>query len=113
MGAPAARVSELSRAWTEAGHEVCVLTGFPNHPTGVIPPQYRGKIRQRERWNRVEVLRTWVYAPPNRGIGRRTLGFLSFAASSVVLGALARGARAADAVVAPSRQIRRALLGLG
>lgn len=104
MGAPAARVSELSRAWTEAGHEVCVLTGFPNHPTGVIPPEYRGKIRARERWNRVEVLRTWVYATANRGIGRRTLGFLSFAASSVGLGALDRSVREADVVIATSPQ---------
>ena len=37
MGAPAARVSELARHWVKAGHEVTVLTGFPNHPTGVVP----------------------------------------------------------------------------
>src|SRR5690606_33951064 len=49
-------------------------------------------------------LRTWVYATPNRGIGRRTLGFLSFAASSVVLGALDRSVREADVVVATSPQ---------
>ncbi len=41
MGAPAARVSELSRHWVEAGHDVTVLTGFPNHPDGVIRPEYR------------------------------------------------------------------------
>ena len=34
MGAPASRVSELSRYWVEAGHQVTVLTGFPNHPAG-------------------------------------------------------------------------------
>ncbi len=34
MGAPAARVAELSRYWAQDGHEVTVLTGFPNHPTG-------------------------------------------------------------------------------
>ena len=38
MGAPAARVHELSREWAALGHRVTVLTGFPNHPTGVIPP---------------------------------------------------------------------------
>ena len=37
MGAPAARVAELSRHWAQDGHEVTVLTGFPNHPTGVVP----------------------------------------------------------------------------
>ena len=41
MGAPAARVSELSRHWVNAGHDITVLTGFPNHPDGVIRPEYR------------------------------------------------------------------------
>jgi len=111
MGAPAARVSELSRAWAAAGHEVCVLTGFPNHPTGVIPPEYRGKVRQRERWGGVEVLRTWIYAAANRGIARRSLAFVSFAASSVVLGALDRGVREADVVIATSPQFLCAVSG--
>ena len=44
MGAPAARVSELSRHWVHAGHEVTVLTGFPNHPDGIIKPEYRGRF---------------------------------------------------------------------
>lgn len=111
MGAPAARVSELSRAWAAAGHEVCVLTGFPNHPTGVVPHEYRGKLRQRERWGAVEVLRTWVYATANRGIARRSLAFVSWAASSVVLGALDRGVREADVVVATSPQFLCAVGG--
>ena len=34
MGAPSARASELAQHWARAGHEVSVLTGFPNHPTG-------------------------------------------------------------------------------
>ncbi len=104
MGAPAARVSELARRWTELGHEVCVLTSFPNHPTGVIPPEYQGRILQRERWGHVDVLRTWIYATPNRGVARRSLAFLSFAASSLVLGGLDRGVREADVVVATSPQ---------
>ena len=104
MGAPAARVSELSRAWAAAGHEVTVVTGFPNHPTGIIPEGYRGKIALRERWEGVDVLRTWVYATPNRGVAKRTLSFLSFAASAVAIGAIDREVRRADVVVATSPQ---------
>jgi len=44
MGAPAARAVELARHWAAAGHHVTVLTGFPNHPTGVVPLEYRGKL---------------------------------------------------------------------
>ena len=46
MGAPAARVGELSRYWAQDGHDVTVLTGFPNHPTGVVPSEYRGRFRR-------------------------------------------------------------------
>ena len=69
MGAPAARAAELSRHWAAAGHEVTVLTGFPNHPTGVVPPEYRGKFRRlviREHTDGVNVVRTWLLPFPNR-----------------------------------------------
>lgn len=111
MGAPAARVSELSRAWAQAGHEVRVLTGFPNHPTGVVPPEYRGRVRMREQWGPVEVLRTWIYATPNRGVVRRSLAFASFATSSVTLGPLWPHVRDADVIVATSPQFLCAVSG--
>ncbi len=44
MGAPAARAAELSRHWARMGHDVTVLTGFPNHPTGVVPEEWRVAI---------------------------------------------------------------------
>ncbi|MEX1362625.1 MAG: glycosyltransferase family 4 protein [Nannocystaceae bacterium] len=111
MGAPAARVSELSRAWAEHGHEVRVLTGFPNHPTGVVPPAYRGRLRMRDHFGPVDVLRTWIYATPNRGVVRRSLAFVSFAASSVGLGMLEPKVRDADVVVATSPQFLCAVSG--
>ena len=46
MGAPAARAAELARHWAAAGHEVSVLTGFPNHPTGVVPEEWRPRLRR-------------------------------------------------------------------
>lgn len=63
MGAPGARASELARHWKVAGHQVTVLTGFPNHPTGVVPAEYRDKFRRlvvRERIDGVNVIRTWL-----------------------------------------------------
>ena len=48
-GAPQARLSALAAAWAADGDAVTVLTGMPNHPTGVIPAEYRGAIRRRER----------------------------------------------------------------
>ena len=46
MGAPAARAAELARHWASAGHEVSILTGFPNHPTGVVPEEWRPRLRR-------------------------------------------------------------------
>src|SRR6201994_4005377 len=100
IGAPQARLSGLAAVWAADGDEVTVLTGMPNHPTGVIPPEYRGAIRRRERRDGYRVLRTWLYATPNEGVARKTLGHLSFMASSVLLGGAASGP--ADTVVVSS-----------
>lgn len=87
--APAARVSEMARAWARAGHRVTVLTGFPNYPSGIVPPEYRGRAFQREDWHGVEVHRSWIFAAPNKGRFPRMLNYLSFATSSSLAGLLA------------------------
>lgn len=86
IGAPQARLGDLARLWAADGDEVTVLTGMPNHPTGVIPAAYRGKRRAQEQAEGYRVIRTWLYATPNEGIAKKTLGHLSFMASSVLLG---------------------------
>jgi glycosyltransferase involved in cell wall biosynthesis len=98
--APAARVHEFSRAWVQAGQQVSVVTTFPNHPVGRVPRQYRGRWWATERLDGMRVLRCWVYAVPNRGVGRRGLDHLSFMLSSLVVG-LPRLGRP-DVVVASS-----------
>jgi putative colanic acid biosynthesis glycosyltransferase WcaI len=89
MGAPAARVSELSQHWVRDGHEVTVLTGFPNHPTGVVPPEYRHKLRRlvmRESAAGVKIMRTWLWPLPNRKAHERMLNYTSFCLSSAITG---------------------------
>jgi glycosyltransferase involved in cell wall biosynthesis len=86
IGAPQARLSELARFWAQSGDEVTVLTGMPNHPTGVIPPEYRGRVRAEETVDGYRVVRTMLYATPNEGFIKKTLGHLSFMVSSAVLG---------------------------
>lgn len=89
MGAPAARASELAFHWARMGHEVTVLTGFPNHPTGKIHSAYRGKLRRmviRESRDGVNVVRTWLLPFPNRGSLRRMANYGSFCASATTTG---------------------------
>src|ERR1700730_10111888 len=99
-GAPQARLSGLAAAWAADGDEVTVLTGMPNHPTGVVSAEYRGAIRRHERCDGYRVIRTWLYATPNEGMARKKIGHLSFMATSVLLGGRASGP--ADVVVVSS-----------
>lgn len=89
MGAPAARASELARHWADSGHEVSVLTGFPNHPTGVVPLEWGSRLRRlayRETIGRVNVFRTWLWPLPNRKSHERMRNYASFCVSAGLRG---------------------------
>jgi glycosyltransferase involved in cell wall biosynthesis len=85
IGAPATRVLEMSLEWVKMGHQVTVVTGFPNHPTGIIPKIYRGRMVMEENHQGIRVLRNFLYATPNQGFFKRTISHLSFMISSFVL----------------------------
>jgi colanic acid biosynthesis glycosyl transferase WcaI len=111
MGAPAARAAELSRHWAGAGHDVTVLTGFPNHPTGVVPPEYRDKFRRlvvREQRDGVKVVRTWLLPFPNRKAHQRMLNYSSFCVSAASTGPFLPRP---DVVIATSPQLLVGLAG--
>ena len=99
-GAPAARLRDMARSWVQRGHSVTVVTGMPNHPTGVVQPPYVGRLIARESLDGVTVLRNWLYATPNEGLVRKTLSHLSFMVSALVLGNARLGA--ADVIIASS-----------
>src|SRR5208282_4513761 len=111
MGAPAGRAAELSRLWVENGHEVAVLTGFPNHPTGIVPPQYRKSFRglvAREIYRGVNVVRTWLLPFPNRKAYERMLNYSSFFISSAITGVFLDRP---DLIIATSPQLLVGLSG--
>jgi len=111
MGAPAARVSELAQRWAQSGHDVTVLTGFPNHPDGIIRPEYRNSFRHmvfRERVQDVNVVRSWLLPLPNRRPLERILNYSSFMASAAITGSFLG---APDAVIASSPQLLVGLAG--
>jgi glycosyltransferase involved in cell wall biosynthesis len=77
-GAPSARLVEMSREWVARGHEVTVVTNFPNHPTGIVPEAYRGRAFEIEHAHGLRIVRCRTFATPNRGFLKRTLGHLVF-----------------------------------
>jgi colanic acid biosynthesis glycosyl transferase WcaI len=111
MGAPSARAAELAQHWAGAGHEVSVLTGFPNHPTGIVSPEWRSRLRRlayREKVGPVNVFRTWLWPLPNRKAHERMRNYASFCISSALRGlTLTRP----DVIIASSPQLLVGLSG--
>ena len=89
MGAPSARASELTLHWSQAGHKVSVLAGFPNHPTGVVPENWKPRLRRliyNEKYGDVDVFRTWLWPLPNRKAHERMRNYASFCISAAFRG---------------------------
>jgi len=76
-GAPQVRLASLVRELSRLGHQVEIVTAFPNYPTGAIFPEFRGKLYQRDAWEGMTVHRTWVYPCMGGGL-KRILNYISF-----------------------------------
>lgn len=75
---PGALAGELAAR----GHEVRVVTAFPNYPTGRIYPGYRQRWSLRERHGGVSVRRVPVHPSHDTSAVGRVANYLSFAATS-------------------------------
>lgn len=76
----------FARELVARGHEVEVLTGFPNYPGGKVYPGYQIRPWIRERLDGIDILRVALYpSHDNSGI-RRALNYVSFAFSAAVIG---------------------------
>jgi len=84
IGAPSSRIYDLSREWIRAGNDVQVATCFPNHPTGELYPGYRRGWYMREPLDGIDVHRYWTYITPNKGIVKKSIGHVSFYATSIL-----------------------------
>jgi putative colanic acid biosynthesis glycosyltransferase WcaI len=82
-GAAQTRILEAATRLQRRGHEVSVLTGFPNYPDGIVPAAYRGRVMMRERIAGIHVIRTPILPAPNKGFAKRLLNHTSFAVSSL------------------------------
>jgi len=103
VAAPAVRVHETCREWVRMGHDVTVLCGFPHHPTGIVPERYKRLIVKREKLDGIKVIRTWLYAAPNRGFLKRSFSYLSFMISAIITGSIL--VRRPDVIIATSPQL--------
>ena len=86
----------LARELTKLGHDVEVITGFPNYPGGKIYEGYRTKLAFRETLEGVPIVRIPLYPSHDRSAFRRVASYMSFAFTASTLGlVLAKPADAA------------------
>ncbi len=111
MGAPSARAAELAHHWAQAGHQASILTGFPNHPTGIVPEKWRSRLRRltyQETIGGVDVYRTWLWPLPNRKSHERMRNYASFCLSAALRGLTVPRP---DVIIATSPQLLVGLSG--
>ena len=68
------------------GHEVQVLTGFPNYPVGKIYEGYKLKFKQTEFIDGIEVTRVALYPSHDSSVLKRIFNYISFAFMAALIG---------------------------
>ena len=109
VGATQTRMLEFARACHRRGHQVTVLTEFPNHPHGRIAPEYRGRLVTRERLEGFTVLRVWIRTRARKSFQDRLAFYGSFFALATARGLAVP--RRVDVVFATSPPLPVGLVG--
>jgi colanic acid biosynthesis glycosyl transferase WcaI len=92
VGATQTRAYEMARGLVRAGHHVTMIAEVPNHPSGIIPSEYQGKLYERVGLDGIDVIRVWVKASPVKTFRSRMAFYLSYMVSATLAGILlARG----------------------
>lgn len=85
-GATQTRAYEMARNLVSLGHSVTMLAEVPNHPSGIIPPHYRGKLFERADLEGIDVIRVWVKASPEKNFRNRMAFYLTFMVNAALAG---------------------------
>jgi colanic acid biosynthesis glycosyl transferase WcaI len=85
-----ARVEAFAEGLAKRGHDVEVVCAVPNHPEGVVRPEFRGRAVVRRTLNGFNVHYVWVRASPRKDAFSRVLLYGSYAAMATVVGSALR-----------------------
>jgi glycosyltransferase involved in cell wall biosynthesis len=81
---PAIITGDVADGLVARGHDVRVLTGFPNYPDGAIYPGFRQRWGERSQELGITLRRVPLYASHDASGLKRAANYLSFAATSSV-----------------------------
>jgi len=82
---PAFKGLSFAKELVARGHEVQVITGFPNYPGGVLYPGYRVRLIQRETMDGIAVVRLPLYPSHDGSALGRVFNYASFAVAAAIL----------------------------
>ena len=82
-------VTELATDLAKQGHQVTVITGFPQHGLSEIPERYRRKLFLKEDFDGVRIIRCYNYASAQKSFLNKMLSYVSFPLSSTLSGLIA------------------------
>lgn len=80
---PALAASTMAKGLASLGHEIHVVTGFPNYPHGELYPGYKIRPYMRELVDGVTIHRGPLYPSHDGNPVRRISNYLSFAAGAI------------------------------
>ena len=83
IGAAQTRLSAMAQHLSSRGHEVNVITAFPNYPEGRIFEGYEKGFYRFEHMGSVRVHRVWLYAAAGAGM-KRLLNYFSFCVTCLI-----------------------------
>jgi glycosyltransferase involved in cell wall biosynthesis len=79
---PIPKPVELAQELQLLGHEVSVVTGFPNYPSGQLYPGYKLRFMQKTRLSGINVTRTYEYPYHGKSALGRIINYVSFMISA-------------------------------
>ena len=107
VNAPATRTYEHCVKWVELGHQVTVITCFPNFPNGKVFEGYKNRFFKKESIDGINVIRVWSYIAENKGFVSRIIDYISYSFTSVIVGVFVK----TDIIIATSPQFFTAISG--
>lgn len=82
-GATSNRMLSLAKGLQAAGHDVFVVAEKPNHPEGIIHPEYRGGLFVERTHEGIPTVHTWVYTKPEKDFKARLFFYTSFMLTAI------------------------------
>ncbi|MDN5354001.1 MAG: hypothetical protein PWQ09_757 [Candidatus Cloacimonadota bacterium] len=82
--APVNRAHSNAKLLSEMGHDITVVSEIPNHPKGIVFPEYKNKIYQSDNQLGFKTVRLWVFTSKKKNFITRLLFYFSFLFSALI-----------------------------